>query len=532
MRDVHYTTDRFNGRRSAVMARRALAATAQPLASMAAIRILLAGGNAVDAAVAAAAVLGVTEPYQTGLGGDCFALIYEPRTGNVRALNGSGPAPAAARLADYRAAGHVQVPMQSPLAWTVPGCVDGWCRMLDECGTMSLADVLAPAIDCAEGGFPVAPGDAAVWRDNAAALQADPGARANLLIDGRAPRPGEVLVQKTLARTLRLLAEGGRDAFYDGPIAERRVAFSERSGGLLSRDDLRAYRAEWQMPIGVDYRGRRILQCPPNGQGFAALLALRCVEDVDFAGLDRGGADCLHQLIEATKHGMTRSAALVADPRFAPFDVAAALAAQGRSAPLPYAASSPPSPRPAPADTVYAAVVDADGNAVSFINSVYGDFGSGHNVGDLGFMMQNRGACFSLNAASPNCLAPGKRPFHTIIPAMALEGGAPSLVFGVVGGFIQPQGHLQVLVNLLDYGMDVQTAIDTPRFYWEEGRRVVVEDGFPAATYAGLQAWGHEVARRQGHRGFGGAQVIAVDRDAGVLIGGSEPRQDGCAIGY
>jgi gamma-glutamyltranspeptidase/glutathione hydrolase len=404
--------------------------------------------------------------------------------------------------------------------------------MLAEYGTMTLADVLAPAIDCAENGFPVAPGDAAVWRDNEARLQADPGARANILIDGRAPRPGEVLVQKALARTLRLLAEGGRDAFYDGPTAERLVAFSERSGGLLSRDDLRNYRAEWQTPIGVDYRGRRILQCPPNGQGFAALLALRGVDDVDFAVLDRDGAECLHQLIEATKHGMTRAAALVADPRFAPFDVAAALAAPGRPAPLPYAASAPPSPQPAPAETVYAAVVDADGNAVSFINSVYGDFGSGHNVDDLGFMMQNRGACFSLNAGSPNCLAPGKRPFHTIIPAMALTDGAPSLVFGVVGGFMQPQGHLQVLVNLLDYGMDVQTAIDTPRFFWDEGSRVVIEDGFPDAAYAGLQAWGHHVVRRQGHRGFGGAQVIAIDREAGVLIGGSEPRQDGCAIGY
>jgi gamma-glutamyltranspeptidase/glutathione hydrolase len=196
----------------------------------------------------------------------------------------------------------------------------------------------------------------------------------------------------------------------------------------------------------------------------------------------------------------------------------------------PFAASAPPAPAPAPADTVYAAVVDGQGNAVSFINSVYGDFGSGHNVDDLGFMMQNRGACFSLKAGHPNCLAPGKRPFHTIIPAMALKDGAPSLVFGVVGGFMQPQGHLQVLVNLLDYGMDVQTAIDTPRFFWEAGRRVVVEDGFPTATYDRLASWQHEVIRREGHHGFGGAQVIAIDK--GVLIGGSDPRQDGCAIGY
>ena len=530
MHDITYNIHNFNSRRSPAMACGGMVATAQPLASAAALRILLAGGNAVDAAVAAAAVLGVTEPFQTGLGGDCFALIYQARTGRVRALNASGPAPAAANLADYLAAGFTRMPMKSVLSWTVPGCVDGWCRMLAECGTMPLGDVLAPAIGYAEYGFPVAPDDASYWLASEAMLQADPGARANVLIDGRAPRSGEVLVQKTLARTLRLVAEGGRDAFYAGPIADRLVAYSQRVGGLLAHDDLRNYRAEWQDPIGIDYRGRRILQCPPNGQGFAALLALRGVEGVDFTSIPRDSAECLHILIEATKDGMTQSAARVADPRFAPFDVAAALAVPGVATVSPFAASAPPSPAPAPADTVYAAVVDGQGNAVSFINSVYGDFGSGHNVDDLGFMMQNRGACFSLKAGHPNCLAPGKRPFHTIIPAMALREGAPSLVFGVVGGFMQPQGHLQVLVNLLDYGMDVQSAIDTPRFFWEAGRRVVVEDGFPAATYDRLGSWQHEVIRRQGHHGFGGAQVIAIDK--GVLIGGSDPRQDGCAIGY
>ncbi|MCW3477105.1 gamma-glutamyltransferase [Limobrevibacterium gyesilva] len=525
MPEPAYNVACFNSRRSPVLARRGIVATAQPLASQAGMRMLLQGGNAIDAAVAAAAVLGVTEPFQTGLGGDAFALIHEAATGAVLALNASGPAPRAAQLEDYRARGFLAMPEHGPLSWTVPGCVDGWCQMLARCGTMKLADVLAPAIEYARDGFPVAPGDAAQWQQSETLLRAHPGSRRHLLIDGNAPRAGEIMVQPVLADTLRLLAEGGRDAFYAGPIAERLVRFSDASGGLLTRDDLAGYRAEWQQPIGVVYRGHHVLECPPNGQGIAALLALKAIEHTDFARLDRDGPACWHLLIEAMKYGMTEAASQVADPRFAPFDIDALLAR------VPPAASVPPVGPPPPSDTVFLAVVDAAGNAVSFINSVYGDFGSGWAADDLGFVLQNRGTGFSLDPAHPNRLAPGKRPYHTIIPAMALKDGKPTHVFGVTGGFMQPQGHLQLLVNLLDYGMDVQTAIDTPRFWWEGNRRVVLEDGLPEPTYATLASWGHEIIRRPGHRGFGGAQIIAL-RPNGVRIAGSEPRQDGCAIGY
>jgi gamma-glutamyltranspeptidase/glutathione hydrolase len=524
-----YNVSRFNSRRSPVLARRGVVATAQPLASQAGMRMLLQGGNAVDAAVAAAAVLGVTEPFQTGLGGDCFALIYEAATEKVHALNASGPAPRAASLQDYQARGLTRMPETGPLSWTVSGCVDGWCQMLERFGTMSLAKVLEPAIAYAFDGFAVSPSDATQWQASEALLSAHPGTRRHLLVDGRAPRAGEVMTQPTLGATLSLLAAGGRDAFYCGPIAERLVRFSEASGGLLAAADLASYRAEWQDPIGVDYRGHHILQCPPNGQGIAALLALKAVTNVEFSRIARDDPACWHLLIEAVKQGMTSSAAHVADPRFAAVDVNAMLR-DAALVDLPPSASTPHARPPGASDTVYTAVVDEAGNAVSFINSVYGDFGSGWAADDLGFVVQNRGAGFSLDAAHPNRLEPGKRPFHTIIPAMALRDGKPALVFGVTGGFMQPQGHLQLLVSLLDYGMDVQSAIDFPRFWWEGGQRVVVEDGLPDTTYATLAAWGHDVARRPGHRGFGGAQVIALRPD-GVCIAGSEPRQDGGAIG-
>jgi gamma-glutamyltranspeptidase/glutathione hydrolase len=534
--DQIYNVLHFNSRRSPVLARGGMVATAQPLASQAGMRMLLQGGNAVDAAVAAAAVLGVTEPFQTGLGGDAFALIYEAATKRVHALNASGPAPRTARLEDYCARGLTTMPHQGPLSWTVPGCVDGWCQMLQRHGSMTLTDVLAPAIIYARDGFPVAPGDATQWQQSEALLRAHPGSCRLLLIDGRAPRAGDIIVQSELAATLMALAEGGRDAFYTGPVADRLVRFSETSGGLLTHADLAAYRAEWQEPIGITYRGQQILECPPNGQGVAALLALKAIEPIDFATLERDGPACWHLLLEAIKYAMTEAAAHVADPRFAPLDLEALLARVPAISPqpstaMPVFASRPVVRPPPPSDTVFLAVVDDAGNAVSFINSVYGDFGSGWAVDDLGFVLQNRCSGFSLDPAHPNCLAPGKRPYHTIIPAMALREGKPSYVFGITGGFMQPQGHLQLVVNLLDYRMDVQSAIDMPRFWWESDRRVVMEDGLPDATYATLAGWGHDIVRRAGHRGFGGAQIIAIRGD-GVRIAGSEPRQDGCAVGY
>jgi gamma-glutamyltranspeptidase/glutathione hydrolase len=523
-----YNVLAFNSRRSPVFARRGLIATAHPLASAAGLRILQDGGNAIDAAVAAAAVLGVVEPYQTGLGGDAFALIYLARERRVRALNASGPAPQAATLESYRARGLTEIPRRSALAWTVPGCVDGWAAMLEAHGRRTLAQVLAPAIEYAEQGFPVAPGDAVSWQASEAVLAQDAEAARTLLVDGRAPRAGDVVVQHDLARTLRLVAEGGRDAFYEGEVAKRLVAYARDAGGLLSRDDLAAYRAEWVEPIEAEYKGYRVLECPPNGQGLAALIALRALRDVDLAADPRDSAACLHRLIEAVKQGMVQAARHVADPRFA--DVPVATLLRDARPPSGYTASVPDAEAWGRSDTVYLAVVDHDGNAVSFINSVYDDFGSGHVARGLGFVMQNRGAGFSLDPAHPNRLEPGKRPFHTIIPAMLLRGDALHTVLGVSGGFMQPQGHAQLVASLVDYGLDVQSAVDMPRFWWEEGRRVAVEEGVPQSTCATLASWGHDIVRR-GHRGMGGAQIIQA-LPKGVWVAGSEPRQDGCAIGH
>lgn len=532
-----YNVSRFNSRRSPVMARNGMVAASQPLAAAAGLRMLLRGGNAVDAAVATAAALGVTEPHQTGLGGDAFALIYLAKESRVRALNASGIAPQAARLEDYLARGLTKIPMRSPLAWTVPGCLDGWQQMLDAHGTMTLAQVLEPAIEYAENGFPVSPVDVLSFVAAEQMLAADPGSRRSLLIDGRAPRPGDILVQKDLAQTLRKIAKGGPDLFYRGEIATKLVAYSETHGGLFTKEDFASYHATWEEPIAVDYHGYRVLECPPNGQGLAALLALRTVEEVDFSALPRDSAECWHLLIEAIKMGLTDAMAYVADPRIEKVPVEALLSDEYTAARRKAirtgkaAAEVPPGVPPGYSNTVYMSVVDAEGNAVSFINSIYDDFGTGHTVEGLGFPMQNRGACFSLQPGHPNRVGPGKRPYHTIIPGMVLKDGQLYSSFGVMGGFMQPQGHLQVLVNLLDYGMDVQTAVDEPRFQWLEGRKVMLEDGLPEETYTTLESWGHLVDRRV-HRGFGGAQVIVRQPGNGVLVAGSEPRQDGCAIGY
>ncbi len=400
--------------------------------------------------------------------------------------------------------------------------------MLAEYGRLSLREVLHPAIEYAEEGFAVAPGDALSWSINEARLLADPPAARALLIDGRSPHIGEVLIQSDLARTLRILASGGRDAFYEGEIAERLVAYSTLAGGLLSRRDLADYRAEWQEPIGVDYRGYRVLECPPNGQGLAALLALKAISKIDLSQYLRESPECWHVLIEATKQAMVRAQDHVADPSFTTVPVHELLSTD--FPPIGWTATAPVAKAWGRSDTVYLGVADAEGNAVSFINSVFDDFGTGHVAEGLGFAMQNRGAGFSLDPNHPNRLAPGKRPFHTIIPGMVMHEDKLHTIFGVSGGFMQPQGHLQLLVNLFDYDLDVQSSIDMPRFWWEEGKRVVIEEGVSSETCAQLEAWGHEITRR-GHRGMGGAQIISA-LPGGVWAAGSEPRQDGCAIGY
>jgi gamma-glutamyltranspeptidase / glutathione hydrolase len=529
-----YNIHNFNSRRSPVFANNGMIAAAHPLAAQAGLEILKHGGNAVDASIAAAAVLGVVEPYQTGLGGDAFALIYKADTKRVIALNASGPSPALATLELLSERGLSTVPPRDPISWTVPGAVDGWWQMSQKLGRLAWPALFEAAIFYADNGFPISPCDCAAWRLNEEILRADAHSARYFLIDGRVPSPGDRLVQRDLAATLRRLAAGGRDEFYEDKTAKAILEAAEACGALITQSDLQAYRAEWQTPIELSYRGLRILECPPNGQGLAALVALQALSDMKLP-TERDSALCWHRLIEATKFGMVAADRHVADPRWTAIPVARLLSeAYVRSK---FAgdndgvASEPRIPAANGSDTVYLAVVDSAGNAVSFINSVYDDFGSGYAVPGCGFVMQSRGAGFAVDPKHPNCFGPRKRPYHTIMPGMAFNNDQLFAVFGVTGGLMQPQGHVQLLVSLLDYGMDVQSAIDYPRFWWEERKRVVIEDGLPESLYASLAAMGHEVSRRTHHR-FGGAQAILVDRSRKLLIGGSEPRQDGCALGY
>jgi gamma-glutamyltranspeptidase / glutathione hydrolase len=522
------------------MARHGMAATSQPLAAMAGLQAMIKGGNAADAAVTVAAMLNVVEPMSTGIGGDCFALIYEARTGQVTALNGSGRAPAAFTLEEAQRRGLTPdkgIPLTGPLPVTVPGTVSGWAALLDRFGTMTLADCLAPAIATAEEGFPVSDLISGGWQRSVEKLSKDLEASRVYL---PAPKPGEIHRQPDLARTLRAVAEGGPEAFYRGPLAGRIAACVQSLGGYLTTDDLAAHTATWETPIQTTYRNVEMLEHPPNGQGLAALVALNVVEGYDLAGMGYFDPARWHLMIEAMRLGMADAAGYVADPAVVdvPVDrlLSKAYAARRRglirpSQALELAVAGQPEHR----DTVYLTVADGQGNAVSFINSLYYGFGSGLVVPGTGICLQDRGACFSLVPGHPNALAGGKRPYHTIIPAMALRDGRLWLSFGVMGGFMQPQGHMQVLVNLVDYGLSPQAALDAPRFRVDElgSPRVAVETGVPLETRRALAALGHDVRPETTFSpGFGGGQVIAVDPETGVLCGGSDPRRDGCAVGY
>jgi len=519
-----------------VLARHGMTATSQPLAAMAGLRMLMAGGNAADAAVTMAAMLNVVEPFSTGIGGDCFALIYEAKSGKTVALNGSGRAPAAFTLEEAQRRGLTAMPFTGPLAVTVPGTVSGWAALLERFGSRSLADCLAPAIAAAEEGFPVSPLISAGWRTMEAKLARDPEAARVYL---PAPRAGDLNRQPDLAQSLRTIAEGGPEAFYRGPLAERIARCVQGHGGYLTEGDLTSHSVTWETPIRTSYRGVEVLEHPPNGQGLAALEALNILE-LDPPEEDYFDPARWHRMIEAMRISMVDAGRYVADPVHAPAPVAGLLskvyAAERRSlirgdSVLPLVMPG----KPTGGDTVYLAAMDAQGNAVSFINSLYAGFGSGLVVPGTGICLQNRGACFTLEPGHPNTLAGGKRPYHTIIPALAFREGQLWLVFGVMGGFMQPQGHMQVLVNLVDYGMDPQAALDAPRFRVDElgGLKVAVERGVPMETRRALAGLGHEVmAETQFEPGFGGGQIIAISAENNVRWGGSDPRKDGCALGY
>ena len=526
--------------RSVVRSQHAMVASSQPLASQVGLEVLQRGGNAVDAAIATAAMLNVTEPMMTGIGGDAFMLVYWSRTKELTGLNASGRAPGALSL-DYFAKRNIkQMPQFGMESITVPGAFDGWVTLLEKYGSMKLADVLAPAIDTAENGFPVMEKTAEDWNSEVTKLKKSPAAATNYLIDGRAPRAGEIFRQPNLARTLRTLARVGRDAFYKGEIAKAIVNYSEKNGGFISLADLAAQKSEWVEPISTNYRGYTVYEIPPNGQGLTALLTLNILEAFDLAALSKQPARYYHTLLEATKLAFADRDRYIADPAFSKVPVAELLskdyAARRRALINPNRAlnSPPPGEINAGSDTTYFTVVDKDGNAVSFINSLFDSFGSGIVAGDTGIVLQNRGSSFSLDRTHPNHLEPGKRPFHTIIPAMVFKDNKLFMSFGVMGGGIQPQGHVQVLVNLIDLGMGLQEAIDAPRYRYMTGKNVLLEDEIGATIIRRLMALGHLRASPPGllRQSMGGGQAIMIDPVSGTLMGASDSRKDGLAIGY
>ncbi len=538
------------GRRSAVIAPHGMVATSQPLAVQVGVDVLKRGGHAVDGAIAANAMLGLVEPMSCGLGGDLFAIVWDAKHGALIGLNGSGRAPRAMTRDAFAARNLDRIPNRGPLSWTVPGCADGWFALHDRFGRLPLTELLAPAIDYAESGFPVSPVIARMWKTAEVRLLADAGAAATFLIDGRAPNVGEIVRNPDLAASLRALCGDGRDAFYRGPIADRIVACSKAVGGLIRHEDLASHTPSWDEPISVRYRDHDVWELPPNSQGIAALQMLGILEGFDLSELGRGSAELLHLMIEAKKLAFEDRARYYADPAFADVPVDGLIspeytARRRRQILRSGALTRVPAvdPRLETGETVYLAVVDEDRNAASFIQSIYEDFGSGIVPPGTGFALQNRGSLFHLDPEHPNRLEPGKRPFHTIIPAFVTREGRPVFSFGVMGGDMQPQGHVQILVNRLDFGMDVQAAGDAPRWRhvgsstptggtMRDGGLVLLEPGFPQSTFDGLRAKGHRVEFRPRGSGFGGYQGIWIDPETGALHGGSESRKDGCALGY
>lgn len=533
----------FRSRRSTVYANRGLVASSQPLASQAGIDILALGGNAADAAVATAAALNVTEPTSTGIGGDCFALYFDAATQEISALNGSGRAPAALTLERVRADGFGDgLPPFHAHTVTVPGAGAGWADLIQRHGTLPLPVALAPAIRIAEDGFPVAPITAYFWQRGVdRQLRAAPGGD-ELMIRGRGPRPGELFRNPGLARTFRAIGKTGVRAFYQGEIASAIVEAAQAAGGTLSLDDLASHRSSWDEPISTSYRGLRVWEAPPNGQGLAALLALNILEGFEFKRTEPLGWERLHLVAEALRVAFADARWFVADPAFspAPLDVLLSKEYAERRRKLidpRHASTEQPIGVPAaPSDTVYFSVVDGDGNACSFINSNYMGFGTGIVPRGWGFSLQNRGHGFSLEPEHPNVLAPRKRPYHTIIPGMVTrEDGSLCASFGVMGGFMQPQGHVQVLMAIIDDGLDPQAALDRPRICLTEatpGSPLALEAGIPPDTQRALAEMGHQVELVEGHQRavFGRGQIITRDPSSGVLAGGSDPRADGTVL--
>ncbi len=544
--------DRLTGRmfagRSEVISRNGMVAASQPLAAQIGIDILKKGGSAVDAAIAVNAALGLMEPSGAGIGGDLFAIVWDSKAGKLFGLNASGPAPAAVSLAYFHEKGIVRMPEKGPLPWTVPGCVAGWFALHEKFGRLGMDDVLAPAIAYAEEGFPLSELIAYYWQRALKSFAGYDNFQKLYGPAGKAPCKGDVFRNPELAATYRLIARNGCNAFYQGELAQKIVAYSRQVGGLFSHEDFASFRPEWVEPMSVEYRGYDVWELPPNGQGLAVLQMLRMLSAFDLKAMGHNSAAYLHALVEVKKIAYEDRARFYADPRFAAFDYAALISPAYARKRLElfdpeHASVSLPAGDPllAGGDTVYLTVVDKEFNAVSLIQSNYVGFGSGMVPDGLGFCLQDRGALFNLEAGHPNSIAPGKRPFHTIIPGFVTRAGRPVFSFGVMGGDMQPQGHVQVLCNLIDFGMNLQEAGDAPRFrhagssepdgsMMKDGGVLYLESGIDPEAVRGLIQRGHKVSRSASE--FGGYQGIWLDCERHVLIGASESRKDGCAIGY
>lgn len=527
----------FPSRRSNVVAHNGLVATSQPLAAQAGLSVLQAGGNALDAAIATVATLCVVEPCSTGIGGDAFALIWWAKEKKLYGLNASGPAPQGLTADWLRTQGHRHFPARGGLPVTVPGSLRGWELALERFGTMDLGEILARPIAYARDGYPVSQRIARAWERSTELLGRLPDSRRVWLPGGRAPLAGQLFRNPEFATTLQTIAEHGVGAFYAGDIAHQIATAVQADGGFLSEEDLANYRAEWVEPIAVDFHdGYTFHEIPPNGQGLTALLALGIARGYDLPKLGYGTADYYHTLIEATRLAFADAEAYICDPRYVDVPVETMLSEsylqQRRALIQRKRACVPAAGRPnREGDTVYLTVADRDGNMVSWIQSLYMGFGSGITAGTTGVQLQNRGANFSLRPGHPNEVAPGKRPYHTIIPGFITKDGDAWASFGVMGGFMQPQGHLQVGVNLTTFGMDPQTALDAPRFNWLAEARTALEEAAGEKVRRGLRKRGHDILPADMPMHYGGGQVIVRDA-AGVLIGGSEPRNDGAAVGW
>jgi len=547
---VSFSQDRITGRdfatRSEVIAVNGMAATSQPLATQAALDILKKGGNAIDAAIAANAVLGVVEPTGSGIGGDLFAIIWSADKNKLYGLNASGRSPRSLKLEYFRENGYEFIPSYGPLPVSVPGCVDGWFEMHDMFGKLPVKDILQPAITYAREGFPVTEVIAYYLDRGTKLLEEYPNIREVYMPGGKAPAKGEIFKNPLLANTLEKIVKGGRNEFYRGSIAKAIDAFMKKQGGFLSYDDLARHSSEWVDPVSTTYRGYEIWELPPNGQGIAALQILNILEGYDIASLGFGSAEYIHLFTEAKKLAFEDRAKYYADPRFSKVPVTTLIskkyAAERRKlidrekAAKVYDAGIIETD-----NTIYLTVADKFGNMVSLIQSNYRGLGSGMCPTGLGFILQDRGEMFSLSPGHANVYAPGKRPFHTIIPAFITRNGKPYISFGVMGGDMQPQGHVQIVVNLIDFKMNLQEAGDAPRIYhtgsseptgqfMTDGGILHLESGFRTEVIQKLMSMGHRIQWNLG--GYGGYQAIMRDEKNKVWYGASESRKDGQAAGY